>query len=626
MQAKPAPKPPAGPVQGELREALGKPRRHYAQATRLSLVVGVLMLAPSWFMFEVYGRVLNSRNEATLAWLLLAAVGIYVVLELLDVARLRALARAGDEVSAALTPRVFDASFTAMLRRIPGGNAQGLSDLRTVTDFIQSSAVTAVLDLPAALLCLLLLSLMSPWLGVLALVAAAAQVAIGYFQERKSARPYGEANQAAAEAQLRAAGVFRNAQVIRAMGMEPAMHQRWTGSQRRFMLALGQASDKAGAGSAMTKFVVTTQSSLLLGLACWLALQNSLLGGPAMAIVASILGGRVLAPMAQLIGQWRAIGNARSAYTRLAALLENVPKEAPGMALPPPKGALLADNVVITPPGAPAPVIQGMSFGALPGEMLTIIGPSAAGKSTLARALIGVWPSIGGKVRLDGADVYTWHKSLLGPHVGYLPQTVELFDGTVAENIARFGSVDRAAVQAACEEVGIADFVDALPQGMDTPIGDDGANLSGGQRQRIGLARAVYGKPHLIVLDEPNSSLDDAGEKALLQLIAGLKQRGATVISITHRTSILQAADKVLLMNDGKVASFGPRDDVLGALKAANERLQNKAAPARPAGTAAPAGAAAAAPGQPQPARPAAALPGPAALSNPFGQTRGGLA
>jgi ATP-binding cassette subfamily C exporter for protease/lipase len=588
MSTTPTPAAPGQPQPDELKEALRSPRRHYMQALRLSLVVGVLMLAPSWFMFEVYGRVLNSRNETTLWWLLLMAIGVYVVMELVELARHRALHAAAHAVEERLTTRVFDASFAANLRRVPGGNAQGISDLRTVTDFIASPAVTGVLDLPAALLCLLLLYLMSPWLGLLALVTAAVHVGIGLYQERNSSRPYGEANRAAAEAQLRAAGTLRNAQVIESMGMELAMHKRWTESQQRFMLGLGQASDRAGAASAASKMLVQLQGSLLLGLAVWLALNNALWGGAAMAIVASILGGRVLAPLAQLVAQWRAVGNVRSAYKRVQALLKAVPAEAPGMLLPPPKGVLITEGLVVTPPGGNAPVLKGVSFGALPGEMLTVIGPSAAGKSTLARSLIGVWPSQNGKVRLDGADVFTWHKAQLGPYIGYLPQGVELFDGTVAENIARFGKVDMELVRKAADDVGITATIEALPEGFDTQIGDEGAVLSGGQRQRMGLARAIYGDPKLVVLDEPNSSLDDAGEKALIELIQRLKSRGTTVISITHRMAMLAAAEKLLLLNDGMVSNFGPRDDVLTALKNANEQARAKAAQGRAAATAAP--------------------------------------
>ncbi len=596
------PRPPTAPEQPprnpELRAAFASPRGLYLQAARQSLVIGGLMLVPSWFMFEVYGRVLNSRNDATLLWLLLAAVGSYVALELMEIVRLRVLYRAAQQVEERLRTRVFDATFTAILRKLPGGSPQAMNDLRGATDFIHSPAVTALLDMPASLLCLLLLYVMSPWLVLLAMAAAALQAAIGAYQERNSARPYGEANRAAVEAQLRAAGSLRNAQVIQSMGMETAMHKRWTHSQRRFMVGLGQASDKAGAASAASKMVVAMQGSLLLGLAAWLGVNNNLAGGAGMAIVASILGGRVLAPMAQLMSQWRGIGNARAAYSRVSALLHNVPEAEPGMELPPPRGVLIAENITVVPPGSQAPVLKNVSFGALPGELLTIIGPSAAGKSTLARALIGVWPSQGGKVRLDGVDMFTWHKTQLGPHLGYLSQGVELFDGSLAENIARFGKVDDALVRQAADEVGITAMIEALPEGFDTQIGEEGAVLSGGQRQRIGLARAIYGSPRLIVLDEPNSSLDEAGEKALIELIRRLKDKGSTVIAITHRSTLLAAADKLLLIVEGAVAAFGPREDVLAALKKANEQAAAKAQGqaqglAQPRATAPPAAAAA---------------------------------
>ncbi len=595
MSAKPSPT----EAVDELKSALKKPRHYYLQAFRLSLVIGLLMLAPSWFMFEVYGRVLNSRNHATLFWLLVAAIGIYVVLEILELARHAALHRAGRWVEEALTKRVFEASFAANLRRMPGGNGMALNDLRTVSDFVASPVVTGLLDLPAALVCLVLLYLMSPWLGLLALVAAAMHAGIGLYQEKNSARPFGEATRAANEAQLRAAGTFRNAQVIRAMGMEQAMHTRWTQSQGRFMVQLGLASDRAGAASAASKMLMQLQGSLLLGLAVWLSLSNSLGGGAGMAIVAQILGGRVLAPLAQLVTQWRSIGSVRSAYSRVQALLKAVPPDMPGMELPAPKGLLQVENLVLTPPGAAAPVLKGVGFAALPGEMLCIIGPSAAGKSTLARALIGVWGAQNGTVRLDGADIYTWHKSQLGRFVGYLPQGVELFDGTAAENIARFGKVDMALVRQATDEVGITAMIEALPEGFDTQIGDEGAMLSGGQRQRMGLARAIYGQPRLLVLDEPNSSLDEAGERALIELTKRQKARGATVVSITHRSGMLAAAEKLLLMHEGTVANFGPRDEVLAALKAANEQARGKPA-ARATG-------AAGSQAQPNPAMPAVA-------------------
>lgn len=303
-----------------------------------------------------------------------------------------------------------------------------------------------------------------------------------------------------------------------------------------------------------------------------------------MIIVASILGGRVLAPLAQLASQWRQISSVQGAYRRLAALLANEPRQDPGLALPPPNAQLVVEQIFGGPPNVAAPVLKGVNFSLAPGESAMVIGPSACGKSTLARFLVGVWATQQGKVRLDGVDVYGWHKSQLGKYVGYLPQGVELFDGTVSENIARFGKVDMALVRQAANEVGITSMIESLSDGFDTRIGEDGAVLSGGQRQRLGLARAVYGAPKFLVLDEPNASLDEAGERALLDMLLRLKGRGCTVVSITHRITILPAADKLLVLSDGKQLAFGPRDEVLAALKNAADAARAPAAGQKPPG------------------------------------------
>lgn len=557
-----------------LKTALRSQSGLYLQVARLSFVIGVLMLAPSWFMFEVYGRVLDSRNVATLGWLLLLMCGAYVVIEMLELVRSRILFTAAEAVDEQLRRRVFDVTFEANLRKVPGGTPQVFADLRAVREFIPSPAVVSAMDVPAAVLCLVLLYLISPWLGGVALIGAFLQVGLAYITERHTLPQLTEAGQASIQAQNYAGGTLRNAQVIESMGMLKSVHQRWMSLQRRFLSRQGEASDIAGFTSTAAKLIQTMQSSLLLGGACWLALRNNLAGGPGMMIVASILGGRVLAPLAQLVTQWRTVVNARDAYNRLSSLLGKLEPTVPGMPLPAPKGVLTVEGVMAGAPGSPLPILKGVSFVARPGEVVMIIGPSASGKTTLARLLMGLWPAAGGKVRLDGADMHAWHKSQLGPHLGYLPQGVELFDGSVAENIARFGKVDMDAVRQAADLVGITEMVEQLPEGFDTLIGEDGAVLSGGQRQRLGLARAVFGNPTLLVLDEPNSSLDEAGEKSLLVLLNTLKARGCTVVAITHRTTLLAAADKLLVLNDGQVAMFGPRDEVLAGLKKANDQAR----------------------------------------------------
>lgn len=541
----------------------------FRKAIGFSMVTSMLVLAPTIFMLEVYDRVVNSRSETTLISLLICLIGIYVVMEVVEMLRGRLLMQAGWRIDAELRERLHDATFLASLRH-GASTLQSFNDLRTLREFIASPAVTAMMDAPSSLIFLLLVTIISPWLGLVALFGAVVQVLIGVSTERKTMPVLTEANQAAINAQNYASGVLRNAQVIAAMGMRSSIYQRWIARQRKFLMLQATASDTAGSNSSVSKFIQTMQGSLILGLACWLTLKGMLLGGGGMMIVASTLGGRVLSPLVQLIAQWRLVINARDAYHRLDNFLNILPPEQQHMSLPAPKGRLSVEAVVAAAPGSNLPIIKGVSFALQPGETLMVIGPSAAGKTTLARLLMGIWPTANGKVRLDGADLHAWNKEELGPHLGYLPQTVELFDGTLAENIARFGDIDMEKVQEVTSLVGLTSMVQALPNGFDTRIGDEGAILSGGQRQRVGLARAIYGDPSFVLLDEPNSSLDEAGEQALMNTLMSLKARKCTTIVITHRTSVLPAADKILLLRDGQVAAFGPRDEVLAALRQAN--------------------------------------------------------
>jgi ATP-binding cassette subfamily C exporter for protease/lipase len=560
-----------------LREALLSQRPLYVRAAWFSFAIGMLMLTPSWFMWEVYGRVLNSRNQTTLAMMLLITVFLYAVTELLDLVRARILQRAAQAVDRSLRTRVFGIAFDAQRQRFAGVATQAFADLRSLREFIASPAVTAVMDIPAALVMLVMMFLLSPWLGVMTMLGALLQLLVAWSTDRKTMPLLTDATKASSEAQAYAIGAQRNAEVIESMGMLGAVHQRWMSKQRRFLARQAQASDHAGFNTMAARLIQTMQGSLLLGAACWLALHNAIWGGMGMAIVASIIGARVLGPMAMLVAQWRGVVTVRDAYSRMDRLLAGIPPAPETMPLPRPKGLLTVEAVQAAAPGTMTTILRGVSFAARPGEVIAVIGPSASGKTTLARLLVGIWPAAAGKVRLDGADVFAWNKEELGQHVGYLPQNVELFDGTVAENIARFGRVDHDKVNAAIEQVGMSDVVAALPQGVDTRIGDEGAILSGGQRQRLGLARAIYGDPQLIVLDEPNASLDEAGEKALLGLLQALKRRGATVVAITHRTTLLPAADKILLMNEGQSAAFGPRDEVLAALRKAGEQARAQA-------------------------------------------------
>lgn len=537
------------------------------RAWMFAAIAGLLILAPTFYMFEVYGRVVDSRSHMTLAMLTLAVVMAYVVMEFLGWVRAELLRDTGAWFDERLAPRVVEAIHGANLRRLGAGSVQPMNDLRTVRDFFHHQAVAAAMEAPIALVFLLVLFLIHPLLGWIALVGAVLQTSIAWFNESATRPPLAAANRSAIGAQQYADGAMRNAEVVEAMGMMRALHGRWWKLQQDVLQHQALASNRGGAFSALAKWMQTVWSSLLLGLGAWLVLENTLPGGPAMMIVGSVLGGRVLAPLVQLVTQWRGVVNVREAWRRLEKVLEQVPAREPTMALPAPRGVLSVENVVAPAPGSQTPILRGVSFGLAPGEALAVVGPSGSGKTTLARVLMGLWPSGAGKVRLDGADVFAWDKAELGPHLGYLPQGVALLDGSVAENIARFGVVDMDRVQDAARLVGLEAFIESLPQGYDTAVGTEGMVLSGGQRQRVALARALYGQPALVVLDEPNSSLDEQGDAALAQAILSLKAQGTTFVVMTHRTSILGVVDKMLILADGAPRAFGPRDEVLAALK-----------------------------------------------------------
>ena len=561
----------------ELREAIASLRPFFVRSGWFSLVCSLLVLAPSGYMLEVYDRVVNSRNHTTLVMLTLLVLGAYMVMELLEWARSEVMRAASVELDRRMSGRIFSAIFEANLRRLPGGTQQPLHDFRLVRDFLYSPVLLALLESPISLVMMVLLFLISPVLGWSALVFAVVQTFVAWLNERSTKPPLMQANRAAIEAQQYADNTLRNAEVIESMGMLRDTHRRWLGKQRDFLDLQALASERAGGFQAVSKLLQTTLSSMLLGLGAWLLLHNQLSGGGGMIIVASILGGRMLAPLVQVVSQWQSVVNVRDAWSRVEQLLEAVPAQPRSMALPAPRGALHVEQLVAGAPGNSALILRGVQFALAPGEVLAVVGPSAAGKTTLARLLVGLWPAQGGKVRLDGADIHTWDKAELGVHLGYLPQGVELFEGTLAENIARFAQVEPAKVEAAARAVGLHEFILSLPQGYDSPVGPEGARLSGGQRQRVGLARALYGDPVFVVLDEPNSSLDEEGDAALARAIQEGKARGTTFVVMTHRTSVLGVADKMLVLRDGMQQAFGPRDEVLATLQQAK---QQPAAPA----------------------------------------------
>ncbi|HEI8821189.1 TPA: type I secretion system permease/ATPase [Serratia marcescens] len=527
--------------------------------------INLLMLVPSIYMLQVYDRVLPSRNEITLLMLTLIMLGMFGMMSLLEYVRSMVVIRIGSQLDMRLNTRIYTAAYEANLKNGSSDAGQMLSDLTNVRQFLTGSALFAFFDAPWFPIYLLVIFLFNPWLGLFALVGSLLLIALAVINEVVSKKPLADASRLSIMSGNLASTNLRNAEVIEALGMLPNLKRRWFGLHQRFLNSQRIASERASRVTSITKFVRMSLQSLVLGLGGWLAIDGHIT--PGMMIAGSILMGRTLAPIEQVINVWKSYSAAKLSYGRLVKLLETHPQRGTGMSLPRPEGVLAVEGVTATPPGSKGDaVLHNVSFAILPGDVLGIIGPSASGKSTLARLLVGIWPVSEGIVRLDNADIYQWNKDELGPYIGYLPQDIELFAGTIAENIARFNDIDSEKVIEAAKLAGVHELILRFPNGYDSMLGNGGAGLSGGQKQRIGLARALYGDPSLVVLDEPNSNLDDAGEKALNQAIMFLKQRNKTVVLITHRTNLLSMTSKLLLLVNGNVNAFGPTQQVLQAL------------------------------------------------------------
>ncbi|WP_159878441.1 type I secretion system permease/ATPase [Aquitalea denitrificans] len=567
----------------ELAQIMFTFRHVFYRLAGFSAVINLLMLLPSIYMLQIYDRVLHSRNETTLLMLTLMVVGLYGLMAVLELVRSAVLIRVGNRLDMQLNFRVFTAAFERNLRRNNGNASQALHDLTTLRQFLTGNGLFAFFDAPWAPIYLVVTFMFHWMLGLFVLAGMLILCALAWLTELSTRKPLGEANQAAIAASNYANNNLRNAEVIEAMGMLPALRERWFLLQSRVLEKQTEASDRAARIGALSKLVRLALQSLVLAVGAVLAIQNEI--SPGMMIAGSILMGRALQPVEMAIATWKQLISARAAYQRLDELLVEYPARISGMSLPRPQGNLQLEGVVAAAPGSSLPILKNISFAVQHADVVGIVGPSAAGKSTLARLLVGVWPAQSGKVRLDGADVFQWNKDELGPHIGYLPQDIELFEGSIAENIARFGKVDSALVIEAATRAGVHEMILRLPQGYDTRLGDGGNMLSGGQKQRIALARAIYASPAVVVLDEPNSNLDDVGEQALIHTVMDLKARGSTVLLITHRTSILNAVDKLLVMRDGQLHLFGPRDQVLYALNQASQQaLQQQAAMQQQAG------------------------------------------
>jgi len=571
---------PGGPRSDELRAAIASFKHAFFAVIVFSMFLNMLALTPSVYMMQVYDRVLVSRNVTTLEMLTVITVGLFILMSALEALRTFVMVRIGMRLDDRLRDRVFGVAFERNLVR-PGSNTmQMFNDLLNVRQTVTGGGVIALFDMPWMPIYMVVIFIFSWHMGALVLAGAVLLAILTLITERVSRPLLDESSKISASANNLAANNLRNAEVIAAMGMLGNLRARWAERHQRFIAMQATASDRAGVLTGMTKFVRIALQSLVLGLGALETLDGKMTSG--MMIAASILAGRALAPIEQLIGNWRQMVAGRESYQRLREVLGAFPERASGMPLPPPTGKVAVEALSAGAPGSRTLILKNVSFTIDPGQVIAMIGPSASGKSTLARLLVGVWAPLTGSVRLDGAEVFSWNKAELGPHLGYLPQDIEIFDGTIAENIARFGPIDSERVVEAAMRSGMHEHILRLPQGYDTPLGPGGMALSGGQRQRVGLARAIYGDPALIVLDEPNANLDDQGEAALLETIKGLKQRGRTVVLITHRMGTLAAVDKVLVMQDGAVRAFGLRDEILAPMFAAARAQQQNQQPRPP--------------------------------------------
>ncbi len=554
---------PRRPTRGEspgaslLRDTFRRCRPALLFAILFSSVINLLMLVPPLYMMQVYDRVLSSRSEATLVALTVLTLGAFVAMGLLEVIRSRILVRVSARLDTLLSPLIFDAVFRNHVRTVGGARTQPLNDVATVRQFVAGQGLFAFFDIPWAPIFLLLLFLLHPLLGLLSLGGGVILVILAFATERATRTRLADATRNSVAATNFAETSLRNGDAMTAMGMLEAIKTRWMRRHNESLCLQSGASDWAGILINATKVVRIALQSLMLGAGALLAIEGKI--SPGLMIAASIIGAKSLAPVEALIGNWNQVVAAQLAWRRLRALLDMVAVEPDRMALPTPKGQLSVSAIVVAPPGAAAAVLKGVSFDLQPGEALGILGPSGSGKSTLARVITGVWPAASGTVRIDGAELSQWSRDALGPHMGYLPQDVDLFDGTVAENIARLGPVDPEAVVEAAQRAGIHDLILSLPQGYDTPIGESGNRLSGGQRQRVGIARALYGTPALCIFDEPNSNLDEAGEGHLIQALLHLRETKRTAIIIAHKPSILNHVDKIMILQAGQVAFLGPR-------------------------------------------------------------------
>jgi ATP-binding cassette subfamily C protein/ATP-binding cassette subfamily C protein EexD len=543
-----------------LKATMAGCRRSFVHVALFSMFINILILTVPLYMLQIFDRVLASESLETLLYLSLIALGAIVTLGLLELVRSRILVRLSSWIEQHLAPEAFERSVAATLRGKPY-RTEALRDLGQLRSLFAGPAILALFDAPWVPIFLVAVFLLHPVIGTIAAAGALLLFVFAVLNELAIRTPWRAANQAAIRSMQRAEATTRNAEAIDAMGMMPAVVARWLSTNREVLRHQATASDRAGSFVALSKFWRLAVQIAVLGAGAFLAVERELTAGGM--IAGSILTSRALAPVDHSIGTWRQVVAARAAYLRLWSMFRSITPRVSSMPLPPPQGHLAVERLAFAYPGSGASALRGITLEILPGQALAVVGPSAAGKSTLARLLVGVWPPSSGVVRLDGADVSLWDRADFGRYVGYLPQDVELFAGTVRDNIARMGDPPPGAVVHAAKMARVHDMILRLPLGYETEIGEGGTVLSGGQRQRIALARALLGRPRLLVLDEPNSNLDSEGEQALSDAIQAVKDDRGAVVIIAHRPSLLEHVDKILVLRDGQIHAYGASDEIM---------------------------------------------------------------
>ena len=558
----------------DLQTALFLCKSAFIWAAFFSMVINILQLVPTIFMLQLYDRVVPTGNKSTLLMLTLIMVVLFLTMGSLEWVRSQILVRVSTRLETLLNKRLFQVSYKQAL--FSGGQSasgQALDDLTSLRQFLTGNGLFAFFDVPWIPIYIALMFVFHPLYGWAGIATSIVLIIVAFIQENATAKLLAEANSLAITGRSLVNKNLRNAEVIESMGMLQNIQLRWLKSSDQILILQATASSRAGLINGLSKLIRVSSQSLILALGAYLVIENEITAG--LMLGGSVLLGRTLAPIDMMIGSWKGFINARGQYRRLNTILIQIPEDSPKMPLPAPVGLFHLESAEVTPPGATQPILKGISLAINIGDVIGVIGPSGCGKSTFARALLGIWPTSKGKIRLDGAEVSNWNRHELGPYIGYLPQDIELFEGSISQNIARFGDVNPDKIVAAAKMADVHNLILQFPNGYDTIIGANGGNLSGGQRQRIGLARALYGDPVIVVLDEPNSNLDEQGEYALGQAIQLLKQKKTTIIVITHRNNVLKNVEKLLILQDGLLSVYGPKDQVIAHLQQKAEATKN---------------------------------------------------